>query len=31
MSISDFVSKFQHGARANLFRVDIPGRINEDS
>ena len=31
MSIADFVSKFQHGARANLFRVDIPGRINEDS
>jgi len=23
-SISKFVSKFQHGARANLFRVDIP-------
>lgn len=23
-SISDFVSKFQHGARANLFRVEIP-------
>ncbi len=29
--ISDFVSKFQHGARANLFRVDIPGKISEDS
>jgi len=22
--IADFVSKFQHGARSNLFRVDIP-------
>lgn len=29
--ISDFVAKFQHGARANLFRVDIPGKITEDS
>jgi len=29
--ISDFVAKFQHGARANLFRVDIPGKISEDS
>ena len=30
-SIAEFVSKFQHGARANLYRVEIPGRLNEDT
>jgi len=30
-TIADFVAKFQHGARANLFRVDIPGRLSEDT
>lgn len=29
--ISDFVNRFQHGARANLFRVEIPGRLSEDA
>ncbi|MDX9695046.1 MAG: hypothetical protein RBT49_04575 [Bacteroidales bacterium] len=30
-SIADFVSKFQHGARSTLYRVDIPGRLSEDT
>ena len=30
-NIADFVAKFQHGARANLYRVDIPGRLTEDT
>lgn len=30
-NIAEFVSKFQHGARSNLFRLDIPGKISEDS
>lgn len=30
-SIADFVSKFQHGARANLYRVDVPGKLSEDT
>jgi len=30
-SIADFVAKFQHGARSNLYRVEIPGRLSEDT
>ena len=30
-TIADFVAKFQHGARANLYRVEIPGRLSEDT
>lgn len=30
-NIAEFVSKFQHGARSNLFRLDIPAKISSDS
>jgi len=29
--IADFVSKFQHGARSNLFRLDIPAKLSADT